>query len=144
MHRGKPHKVMCFESFLNRVQIWGLQINHLNLYFSGQKRKQTFSFSLKAVLHSILPNTYNKYISLYPGKTMSPAICRLINCPTKYIFSYYYKWFFVVVFTLLLLFSHSVMSDSLWSHGLQHPASLVLHCLPELAHTHAYWVGDAI
>ena len=34
-----------------------------------------------------------------------------------------------------LLFSHSVMSDSLLPHGLQ---------LPELAQTHVHWVGDAI
>ena len=46
----------------------------------------------------------------------------------------------------LLLLSHSPMSDSLQSHGLQHASSvfLVLHCLPEFAQTYVYWLGDAI
>ena len=43
-----------------------------------------------------------------------------------------------------LLFSRSVMSSSLWSHGLQ-PAGLpVHHYLLEFAQTHARWVNDAI
>ena len=42
-----------------------------------------------------------------------------------------------------MLFSYSVISDSLWSHGLQH-TRLVHHQLPELAQTHVHWVGDAI
>ena len=37
-------------------------------------------------------------------------------------------------------FSHSVVSDSLWPHGL-HP---VHHQLPELTQIHVHWVGDAI
>ena len=35
-----------------------------------------------------------------------------------------------------LLFSHLVMSDSLWS--------AVLHCLLKLAQTHVHWVGAAV
>ena len=35
----------------------------------------------------------------------------------------------------VLRFSCSVMSDSLWLHGLQHIRDLVLHYLPELAHS---------
>ena len=43
-------------------------------------------------------------------------------------------------------FSHSVMSDSLQPHGLQHArvTSFVHHQLLELTPTHAYWVSDAI
>ena len=37
----------------------------------------------------------------------------------------------------LLLFSHSVLSDSLRPHGLHPPGFPVLHHLPELAQTHA-------
>ena len=44
----------------------------------------------------------------------------------------------------LLLFSCSVMSDSLQPHGLQHTRLPVLHCLLELAQTPIHWVGDAI
>ena len=46
--------------------------------------------------------------------------------------------------SLLLLFSHSLMSSSLRPRGLQHPRFPVLHHLPELAQTHIHWVGDAI
>ena len=39
--------------------------------------------------------------------------------------------------------SRSVMSDSLWSHGLQHARLPCHHQLPELAQIHVYRVGDA-
>ena len=41
-------------------------------------------------------------------------------------------------------FSHSVVSDSLRPHGLQHARPPVHHQLPELTQTHVYRVGDAI
>ena len=41
-------------------------------------------------------------------------------------------------------FSHSVVSDSLQPHGLQHSRPPVLHQLPELTQTHVHWVSDAI
>ena len=40
-------------------------------------------------------------------------------------------------------FSHSVLSNSLWSHGLQH-ARRPYRQLPELTWTHVHCVGDAI
>ena len=46
-----------------------------------------------------------------------------------------------------LLFSHLVVSNSLWPHGLQHasmPGFPVFHHLLELAQTHVHWVRDAI
>ena len=39
---------------------------------------------------------------------------------------------------LLTQFSHSVMSDSLQPHGLQHTGSPVHHQLPEFAQTHGH------
>ena len=44
----------------------------------------------------------------------------------------------------MLLFNCSVVSDSLWPHGLQHPGFPVLHHLPEFAQTHVHWVRDTI
>ena len=42
-------------------------------------------------------------------------------------------------------FSHSVVSNSLRPHGLQHARIPVHHQLPELTtQTHVHWVGDAI
>ena len=40
-------------------------------------------------------------------------------------------------------FSHSVMSDSLWPHELQHASLPFHHQLPESTQTHVHWVGDA-
>ena len=44
----------------------------------------------------------------------------------------------------MLLSSHSVVSNSLWPHGLQHTGFLVLHCLSRFAQTHVHWISDAI
>ena len=41
-------------------------------------------------------------------------------------------------------FSCSVLSNSLWTHELQHIRFPVHHQLPELAQTHVHWVHDAI
>ena len=38
----------------------------------------------------------------------------------------------------------SVMSDSLWPHGLQHTSFLCLSLLPEFVQIHVHWVGDVI
>ena len=43
----------------------------------------------------------------------------------------------------LLLFSRSVVSDSLWPHGLQR-TRLLCQSLPELAQTLVHWVSDVI
>ena len=45
---------------------------------------------------------------------------------------------------LLLLLSHSLVSDSLPPHGVQHAKIPCPHCLPEFAQTHVHWVDDAI
>ena len=44
----------------------------------------------------------------------------------------------------LVQFSRSVVSNSLWPHGLQHIGLPVHQQLPELAQTHVHQVGDAI
>ena len=44
----------------------------------------------------------------------------------------------------LLLFSHSLVSDSLWPHRPQHTRLPVHHQFPELTQTHVRRVGDAI
>ena len=41
-------------------------------------------------------------------------------------------------------FSHSVVSNSLWPHKLQHAGLPVHHQLPEFTQTHVHWVSDAI
>ena len=46
-------------------------------------------------------------------------------------------------FKYLLLFSCSIVSDTLQPHGPQHARLLVYHLL-ELAQTQVHWVGDAI
>ena len=41
-------------------------------------------------------------------------------------------------------FSHSVVSNSLWPHGLQHARPPCLLSTPELTQTHVHWIGDTI
>ena len=43
-----------------------------------------------------------------------------------------------------LQFSHSVVSSSLWPHGLQHTRPPCPSPLPEFTQTHVHWVGDAV
>ena len=50
----------------------------------------------------------------------------------------------VCLFLILLLFTCSVMSDSLWPLDCSTPGFPVLHYLPEFAQTHVHWVSDAI
>ena len=45
---------------------------------------------------------------------------------------------------LSIQFRHSVMSDSLRPHGLQHTSLPVHHQFLELTQTHIHWVSDAI
>ena len=47
----------------------------------------------------------------------------------------------LIVIISSVQFSSSVLSDSLWPHGL--PGFPVHHQLPELTQTHVHWVGDA-
>jgi len=47
-------------------------------------------------------------------------------------------------YTMLFLFGPSVLSDSLWPHGLQHAGFPVLHYLLEFAQIHVHRVNDAI
>ena len=53
------------------------------------------------------------------------------------------KWY-LYVFMLLLLFSRSVVSDSLKPMDCSMPGFPVLRYLPELAQTHVHWVSDVI
>ena len=46
--------------------------------------------------------------------------------------------------TYMLLFSLSVMSDSLWPIDCSTPPFSFPHCLPEFAQTHVHWISDAI
>ena len=50
----------------------------------------------------------------------------------------------MILMCFKVLFTGSVISDSLHAHGLQHTSFPVLHHLLELAQTPVHWVGDAI
>ena len=51
---------------------------------------------------------------------------------------------FIVKYTDIVQFSHSVVSNSFRPCGLQHARFPVHHQLPEFTQTHVHWVGDAI
>ena len=48
------------------------------------------------------------------------------------------------MFSFVVQFSHSVVSNSLWSHGLHMPGYPVYHQLLVFSQTHVHQVGDAI
>ena len=50
----------------------------------------------------------------------------------------------IIKLMLLLLFSHEVVSSSLWPHKLQHTRHPCSSLLLEFVQTHVHWVGDAI
>ena len=55
------------------------------------------------------------------------------------------KIFFLCMTSFLSVhFSHSVASNALQSHWLQHASPPVHQLLPEFTQTHIHWVGDAI
>ena len=56
----------------------------------------------------------------------------------------YFKFILLYKHYMLLLFSHSVISDSLWPHTAAYQASFVLNHLLEFAQTHVHWVYEAI
>ena len=58
-------------------------------------------------------------------------------------------WGWACVYLLKIIFSkiqssHSVVSNPLWPHGLQHTRPPCASPLPEPTRTHVYWVGDDI
>ena len=57
---------------------------------------------------------------------------------------YHMVFIFQFVSMVLVQFSCSVVSNSLWPHELHTPGLPVHHQLPESTQTHAHWVGDAI
>ena len=60
------------------------------------------------------------------------------------------KYFLYILVSILVSkfssvhFSHSVTTDSLWLHGLQHARLPVHHQLQEFNQSHVHWIGDAI
>ena len=47
--------------------------------------------------------------------------------------------------SVVFFFSHLILPNSLWPHGLQHTRfPCILHHLPDLALAHVHWVSDAI
>ena len=66
-----------------------------------------------------------------------------ISIPNIWIF-YKTCWGHTLMFYPIGLFSHSIVSDSLHSHRLQHARLPCPSPLLEFAQTHVHWVGDAI
>ena len=72
----------------------------------------------------------------------TPKYKKYMHIPFSYI-----RMFIVdygeIITLVLLLFSHSIVSDSLRPHGLRTPGLLSLHRLLEFAQTRIQWVGHA-
>ena len=83
---------------------------------------------------SVMTYTYSFYYFL------------LILLPTEVIEQGWVKFSVLNISSLWSNYSVQLLSHVklLWPHGLQHPGFPVHHQLPELAHIHVHWVGDAI
>ena len=68
----------------------------------------------------------------------------------KDIYIYYWHDLSLLMFTLitglrlLLLFTHSVVSDSFWPHGLQHTRLPCPSLSPRVCSNYVHWISDAI
>ena len=88
----------------------------------------------------------------FPASTGSPKKAREFQKYIYYCFFDYAQVFDCVnhnKMQKILQFSHSVGSDSLWPHELQHarlpcPTGVVLHQLLEFTQTQVHWIGYAI
>ena len=77
--------------------------------------------------------------NLYHSQFIYTVSINRFNCT-----SVFFDIFVFVINMYSFQFSHSVMSDSLRHHGLQHTSLPVHHQLPEFTQTHVHWVSDAI
>ena len=75
--------------------------------------------------------------------TVIPVVKVFCKQWTLYIILFSHIIFIWYLF-LLLLFSHSVVSDSLRPMDCSIPGFPVLHYILEFAQTHVHWVGDAV
>ena len=64
--------------------------------------------------------------------------------PMGFLRQEYWSGLPIIKWMLLLLFSHEVVSSSLWPHKLQHTRHPCSSLLLEFVQTHVHWVGDAI
>ena len=70
-------------------------------------------------------------------------VCAFVS--TKPLVKSYVHYFQVICLLFILVqFSCSVVSDSLWPMNSNTPGLPVHHQLPEFTQTHVHWVGDAI
>ena len=84
-----------------------------------------------SVLHRNLPRCSREILSI---------LIEYMPCEVHYILLAY----FIRSSLLLLLFSHPVISDSLWLQGLQHTRFPCPSPSPGISQTHVHWVYDAI
>ena len=105
-------------------------------YFTFTKR--LFSFSSLSVIR-VISSAYLRLLIFLPG-ILIPACAS--SSPAFLMISAYK----LNKQADNIQFSHSVASESLRHHGLQHTTLglLVHHQQPELAQTHVHWVGDFI
>ena len=88
---------------------------------------------------------------MYVGPTeqgLSSGLATSQLCSFKQVFFFFLTSpslsFFIYKMGTLLLFSRSVMSNSLWSHGLQHPRLPCPSLSPWVYSNSVHWISDAI
>ena len=111
------------------------------LIFFYLKYISAFNFDVSVCGNSFIPSCTIKLLCLYLQSLLLWSFKLKKSTPDAWIKKDVGVCVCVCVW---LLFSCSVMSDSLWPLRLQHTRLPVLHSLPEFAHIHVHWVGDAI
>ena len=97
----------------------------------------SYSHNSFTKLYHVLPHWILTMACCY-GKAQMILFCRLICRLAQMVF------FLIEVQLTLLLFTRSVVSDSLCPMDCSTPGFPVLHHPPELAQTHVHWISDAI
>ena len=82
-----------------------------------------------------------RFSGLWQDKPICASIFSLGLLPCVFLYPLFLQGYLSVD---IVQFNHSVMSDSLWPHGLQHTRLPVHHQLLEPTQTHVHQIGDAI
>ena len=124
---GGKTKVLTIQTFVSRVM--SLLFNILSRFIIAFLPRSNHLISwLQSPSTVILEYKKKKSVTSF---TFSPSICHEVIGLNAMIFS-------------SVQFSYSVMSDSLWPHGLQHARSPCPSPTPGVYSTHVHWVIDAM
>ena len=128
-----------------RLGLGRMGSDHIHSVFEGQ----TFLHCIFSSLPPLHSSGINKRMLLKADRSWNLVKSFLSGRPKSIAFSFLFVCLFYFYKAQLLIFnsvqfSSSVVSNSLWPHGLQHARPPCPSQLPEFTQTHVDWVGEAI